>query len=59
MANIYVHWVIACSTVGTPFSRRNPNPLSCNKVIRNIPLDVYLMEMIILKLGLKDFRSIY
>jgi hypothetical protein len=26
--------------VGTPSSRRNSNPLSWNKAIRNIPLDV-------------------
>jgi hypothetical protein len=35
----------------TPSSRKNPNPLSWNKAIRNIPLDVDLMRMII-KFGL-------
>jgi hypothetical protein len=38
--------------VGTPSSRRNPNPFSWNKATRNILLDVDLMEMIILKQGL-------
>jgi len=36
--------------MGTLHSIRNPNNLSWNKAIRNIPLDVNLMEMIILKL---------
>jgi hypothetical protein len=51
--------VIACNIVGTLSSRRNPNHLSWNKAIRNIPLDVDLMEMIILKLGPKCFGGIY
>jgi hypothetical protein len=59
VVNINVHWVIACSIVGTPSSRRNPNHLSWNKAIRNIPLDVDLMGMIILKLGPKCFSDIY
>jgi hypothetical protein len=59
MVNIYVHWVIACSIVGTHSSKRNSNPLSWNKVIRNIPLVVDLMRMIILKLGPECFNDIY
>jgi hypothetical protein len=59
MVNIFVHWVIALSIVGTPSSKINPNPLSWNKKIRNIPLDVDLMRMIILKLGPKCFNGIY
>jgi hypothetical protein len=58
LVNTSVHWVIACSIVGTHSSRRNPNPLSWNKVIRNISLDVDLMGMIILKLGTKCFGGI-
>jgi hypothetical protein len=46
-----VHWVIVCSIVGTPSSRRNPNPLSWNKAIRNIPLDVDLVRLIILSVS--------
>jgi hypothetical protein len=52
VVDISVHWVIACSIVGMLSSRRNPNPLSWNKLIRNIHLYVDLMEVIILKLGL-------
>jgi hypothetical protein len=37
--------------MGTLSSRRNPNSLSLNKAIKNIPLDVDLMELIILELG--------
>jgi len=59
LVNTYVYWVIACSIVGIPSSKRNPNPLSWNKAIRNIPLDVDLMGIIILKLELECFNSIY
>jgi hypothetical protein len=59
VVNINVHWVIACSIVGTPSSRRNPNPLSWNKTIRNIHLDVDLMRLIILKLRPEYFNGIY
>jgi hypothetical protein len=45
---ISMRWVIAYNIVGTPSSRRNPNPLSSNKVIRNISLVVDLIGMIIL-----------
>jgi len=45
--------------VGTPSSRNNPNPLSWNKMIRNISLDVDLMRLIILKLGPECFGGIY
>jgi hypothetical protein len=51
LVNTSERWVIACSIVGTHSSRRNPNPLSWNKAIRNIPFDVNLMGLIILKLG--------
>lgn len=53
-----MHWVIICSIVGTDSSRRNPNPLSWNKAIRNISLDVDLMGLIILKFKLECFNSI-
>jgi hypothetical protein len=43
--------------VGTPYSRRNLNPLSWNKEIRNIPLDVDLIRLIILKLGPNCFSG--
>jgi len=59
LVNTFVRSVIACSIVGTPFSRMNPNPLSWNKVIRNILFDVDLMGMIILKLGPECFGGIY
>jgi hypothetical protein len=59
LVNISVHWVITCSIAGTPSSRRNPNPLSWNKVIRNISLNVDLMRMIILKLGSECFGHIF
>jgi hypothetical protein len=49
MINIFVHRVITCNIVRTLSSRMNPNPLSWSKVIRNIPFDVDLMGMIILK----------
>jgi hypothetical protein len=51
LVNTYVRWVIACNIMGTLSSRRNPNSLSLNKAIKNIPLDVDLMELIILELG--------
>jgi hypothetical protein len=54
-----VDWVIICSIVGTHSSRRNPNHLSWNKAIRNISLDVDLMELIILKLRPKSFSGIF
>jgi hypothetical protein len=44
--------------VGTPSLRRNSNPLSCNKVIRNIPFDIDLMRMIFLKLRPDCFSGI-
>jgi hypothetical protein len=59
LVNSSVRWVIACSIVGTPVSRRNPNLLSWNKEIRNILLDSDLMRMIILKLGPECFSGIY
>jgi hypothetical protein len=58
LVNTSMCWVIAFSIVGTP-SRRNPNPLSLNKAIRNIPLDVDLIELIILKLEPYCFSGIY
>jgi hypothetical protein len=58
LVNTFVCWMIACSIVRTPYSRRNPNPLSWNKAIRYIPFDVNLMRMIILKLGLECFNGI-
>jgi hypothetical protein len=45
--------------MGTTSSRKNPNPLSWNKAIRNISFDVNLMGLIILKLGPKCFSGIY
>jgi hypothetical protein len=48
-------WVIVCSIVGTHFSIGNQNHFSWNKEIRNISLDVDLIEMIILKFGLECF----
>jgi hypothetical protein len=42
--------------VGKPSSRWNPNPLSRNKAIRNIPLDIDLMRLIILKLEPECFQ---
>jgi hypothetical protein len=57
LVNTFVRWVIACSIVGTPSSRRNSNHLSWNKAIRNIPLDVDLMGLIILKLGPECFSN--
>jgi hypothetical protein len=54
-----VRWVIACNIMRTPSSRRNLNPLSWNKAIRNIPLNVDLMRLIILKLEPKCFGVIY
>jgi hypothetical protein len=59
IVNISVHWMIASSIVGTPSTRRNKNPLSWNKVIRNILINVDLMGMIILKLELECFNRIY
>lgn len=59
LVNTFVLWVIAYSIVGTPSSRRNLNPLSWNKAIRNIPFDVDLMRLIILKLGPEYFSGIY
>jgi hypothetical protein len=59
LVNTSMHWVIACSIVGTHFSRRNPNPFSWNKAIKNIPLDVDLVGLIILKLGPECFSAIY
>jgi hypothetical protein len=59
LVKTYVRWVIVCSIVGTSSSIRNPNPLSWNKAIRNIPLDVDLMRLIILKLGPECFGGIY
>jgi hypothetical protein len=59
LVNTSVHWVITRSIVGTHSSRRNPNPLSWNKTIRNIPLDVDLMGLIILKLVPECFSGIY
>jgi hypothetical protein len=53
-----MHWVIACNIVETLSLRKNPNPLSWNKVIRNIHLDVDIMEMIILKLEPECFSGI-
>jgi hypothetical protein len=49
--------VIAC--IGIPSSRRNPNPFSWNKAIRNISFDVDLIRLIILKLGAECFSGIY
>jgi hypothetical protein len=59
LVNISVPWVLACSIVGIPSSRMNPNPLSRNKAIWNISLDVDLMGMIILKLGPECFSGIF
>jgi hypothetical protein len=59
LVNTFVRWVIACSIIGIPYSRRNSNYLSWNKAIRNIPLDIDLMRMIILKFGLECFSGIY
>jgi hypothetical protein len=59
LVNTSVRCVIACSIIGTPFSRRNPNPLSWNKSIRNILLDVDLMGLIFLKLGPECLSGIY
>jgi hypothetical protein len=59
LINNSVHWVIACSIMRTPSLRRNLNHLSWNKAIRNIPLDVDLIRMIILKLGSECFSGIY
>jgi hypothetical protein len=59
MVNIYVHWMIACSIMGTPSSRMNPNPLSWNKAIRNIPIVLDFMVMIILKLEPECYSEIY
>jgi hypothetical protein len=59
LVNTSVRWVITCSIVIIHFSRRNTNPLSWNKTIRNIPLDVDLMWLIILKLGPECFSGIY
>jgi hypothetical protein len=66
LVNTSVCWVIACSIVGTPSISnpnsslsRNPNPLSWNKAIRNILLDVDLMELIILMLGPECFSGNY
>jgi hypothetical protein len=51
--------VIACSIVGIYSSRRDPNPLSWNKTIINISLEIDLKGMIILKLGPECFNGIY
>jgi hypothetical protein len=59
LVNTFVRWVIICSIVGTFSSRRNLNPLSLNKVIRNILLDIDLMGLIILKFGPECFSGIY
>jgi Ca2+/Na+ antiporter len=59
MVIISRHLVITCSILGTLSSRINPNPLSWNKMMRNISLDVDLMGMIILKLGPECFSDIY
>jgi len=45
--------------VGTLSSRKNPNILSWNKAIRNIPIDVDSMGLIILKLMPECFSGIY
>jgi hypothetical protein len=58
LVNTSMCLVIACSIVGTPSSRRNPNPLSWNKAITNIFLDVDLMRLIILKIELECFGDI-
>jgi hypothetical protein len=60
MVNISVYRVIAYNSMGTPFSKRKLNYLiRSNKVIRNIPLYVYLIRMIIIKFGPKCFGGIY
>jgi hypothetical protein len=59
VVNISVHWVIAYNIVGTLSSRMNSNHLSWNNAIRNIPLDVNLMGIFILKLESKCFNGIY
>lgn len=59
LVNTFVRWMIVCNIVGTPSLRRNSNPLSWNKVIRNISLDVDLMEMIILEVRPESFGGIY
>jgi len=59
LVNTSVRWVIVCTNVGTPSSRRNQNPLSWNKVIGNIPIDVDLMGFIILKRRPECFSGLY
>jgi hypothetical protein len=59
LVNTFVRWVIACSIVGIPSSRRNPNHLSWHKAIRNILFDVDLMRLIILKLEPECLSDIY
>jgi hypothetical protein len=59
LINASMCWVIACSIIGTSSSRRNPNLLSWTKEIMNIPFDVDLMGLIILKLRPECFSGIY
>jgi hypothetical protein len=59
LVNTSMNSVIACCIVGTFSSRRNLNPLSWNKAIRDIFIDLDLMGMIIVKLGLECFGGIY
>jgi hypothetical protein len=59
LVKTFVRWVIAYNIVGTPYSRRNPNPLSWNKAIKNILLNVNLTRLIILKLRHECFARIY
>jgi hypothetical protein len=59
LVNSFVRWVAPCSIVGRLSSRRNPTPLSWNKAIRNLSIDVDLLGIIILKLGPECFDSIY
>jgi hypothetical protein len=59
LVNIFVHWMITYIIMGTSSSRRNLNHLSWIKVIRNVPFDVDLMRMIILKIMPECFSGIY
>jgi hypothetical protein len=59
LVNTSVRWMAPCSIVGRLYSRRNPTPLSWNKKIRNRPINVDLLGIIILKFGHKCFDSIY
>jgi hypothetical protein len=60
LVNTSVRWVIACSIVGTP-SLQEGIQIFCswNKTIKNIPLDVDLIRLIVLKLGSECFSGIY